>query len=386
MKYLHLVWTNLKRKKLRTSLTLLSIIVAFVLFGLLCAIQQALAGGVSLAGVDRLIVRHRVSIIQLLPEKYKAQMLAIPGVAAATHLTWFGGVYQDSKNFFPQMPVVPDEFLDMHPEFLLPADQKEAWLRTRTGAVVGRKTADRFKWKVGDRVPIRSLIYPKSDGDFVWQFDIVGIYDGRKEGTDTTQMFFRYDYFDEAKPEAAMKGSVGWYVVRVKDAARSAEIARRVDAEFENSPAETKTETEGAFIQGWAKQVGNIAFIVAGILSAVFFTILLVTGNTMSQSVRERTGEIGVLKALGFTNGQVLGLVLAESSVLAIAGGAVGLGLAWLFTRGGDPTGGLLPLFFLPGRDVAIGAVIAVVLGLVTGLFPAWQAMRLRVADSLRRM
>lgn len=386
MKFFHLVWTNLKRKKLRTLLTLLSICVAFVLYGLLCAIQQALIGGVSLAGVDRLVVRHRVSIIQLLPEKYKQQMLAIPGVDAAAHVTWFGGVYQDPKNFFPQMPVVPEEFLYVHPEFLLPEEQKQAWLRTRTGAIVGRKTAERFKWKIGDRVPIRSLIYPKSDGDFVWQFDIVGIFDGKKEGTDTTQLFFRYDYFDEAKPEQAMKGTVGWYILRVKDPAQSAEIARRVDQEFENSAAETKTETEGAFIQGWAKQVGNIAFIVAGILSAVFFTILLVTGNTMSQSVRERTGEIGVLKALGFTNGQVLGLVLAESLVLAVVGGTAGLVLAWLFTRGGDPTGGLLPLFFLPGRDVVTGAIIAIVLGAITGLLPAWQAMRLRVADSLRRI
>jgi len=386
MKYLHLVWTNLMRKKLRTLLTLLSIVVAFVLFGLLGAIKQALVGGVSLAGVDRLVVRHRVSIIQLLPEKYKQQMLAIPGVAAATHLTWFGGVFQEGKNFFPQMPVVPEEFLDMHPEFILPEDQKQAWLRTRTGAIVGRKTADRFKWKVGDRVPIRSLIYPKSDGDFVWHFDIVGIFDGRKEGTDTTQMFFRYDYFDEAKPEQGMKGTVGWYILRVKDPAQSAEVAKRVDLAFENSPAETKTETEGAFIQGWARQVGNIALIVAGVLSAVFFTILLVAGNTMSQSVRERTGELGVLKALGFTNTQVLALVLAESSVLALVGGAAGLGLAWLLVRGGDPTGGLLPMFMLPSRDIVAGAVLALVLGLATGLFPAWQAMRLRVADSLRRI
>jgi putative ABC transport system permease protein len=384
MKFLHLIWANLKRKKLRTALTLLSILVAFVLFGLLCAIKQALVGGVELAGADRLIVRHKVSIIQLLPESYKARMERIPGVDFAVHQTWFGGVYQDPKNFFMQTPVVPEEFLKMFPEFLVPPDQMQAWLRTRTGAIVGRNTATRFQWKVGDRVPIKSPIWGR---DHTWEFDIVGIYDGREKGTDTTAMFFRYDYFDEFRQGRNWgQGQVGWYTIRVKDPARAAEIAAAVDREFENSPAETKAEPEGAFVQGWAKQIGNIALIVAGILGAVFFTILLVTGSTMSQAVRERIGELGVLKAIGFSNGQVLGLVLAESCLLAVIGGGLGLTLAWLATSQGDPTGGMLPLFHFRTRDVLIGAVLCVALGLLTGLFPALQAMRLRVADALRRM
>jgi putative ABC transport system permease protein len=383
MKFLHLIWSNLKRKKLRTALTLLSVVVAFVLFGLLCAIKQALAGGVSMAGVDRLIVQHRVSIIQLLPQSYKERILKIPSVSGVTHLTWFGGIYQDPKNFFPQMPVEPESFLDLHPEFLLPADQKAAWLRTRAGAIVGRKTAEKFKWKVGDKVPIRSTIYAKENNDYVWEFEIVGIFDGAKEGTDTTNFFFRYDYFDEARGFA--KGQVGWYVVRVSDPAAAAEVARKIDEEFLNSSAETRTVTEGAFIQAWVQQVGDIVTITAAILSAVFFTLLLVTGNTISQSVRERTGELGVLKAIGFTNAQVLLLVIAESLLLAVSGGALGLALAVAITRGGDPTGGLLPMFFLPGNDVIIGAIISVLLGLATGVFPALQAMRLKVADALRR-
>jgi putative ABC transport system permease protein len=385
MKFLHLIWSNLKRKKLRTSLTLLSILVAFVLFGFLSSIKQALTGGVEMAGADRLVVRHKVSIIQLLPESYKARMERIPGVALATHQTWFGGIYQDPKNFFMQNPVVPEEFLSMHPELVLSPEQKEAWLKTRTGAIVGRSTAERFRWKIGDKVPIQSSIWQNTEGSRLWEFDIVGIYDGKEKGTDTTPLFFRYDYFEEGRGQWG-KGQVGWYTIRVKDPAQAAAIAKLVDQEFENSNAETKTEPEGAFIQGWAKQIGNIAFIVAAILGAVFFTILLVTFNTMAQAVRERTGELGVLKAIGFTNAQVVSLVLAESCLLTVLGGALGLGLAWLAISRGDPTHGLLPLFFFPVRDLLIGLGLSLMLGLLTGIIPAYQAMRLRVADALRRM
>ncbi len=385
MKFFHLIWCNLKRKKLRTSLTLLSIVVAFVLFGLLGAIQQALVGGVELAGADRLIVREKVSLINLLPVSYEARIDRIPGVDFSTHQTWFGGVYQDPKNFFMQNPVEPDKFLKIHPEMLLPADQEKAWLATRTGAIVGRRTAERFGWKIGDQVPIRSTIWAQAGGNRTWTFDIVGIFDGKDKGTDTTPLFFRYDYFDEARSEG--KGQVGWYTIRIHDPSQAAEVAKRVDAEFENSPHETKTEPEGAFIQGWAKQIGNIVFIVAAILSAVFFTILLVTGNTMAQTVRERTGELGVLKAIGFTNSRIVALVLAESCLLTFIGGVVGLGLAWAVVPVvAAALAGLLPMFFLPVNDVLIGLGLAVALGLVTGLFPAFMAMRLRVADALRRM
>jgi putative ABC transport system permease protein len=386
MKFLHLIACNLRRKKLRTSLTLLSILVAFVLFGLLMAIKQALAGGVSMARQDRLMVRHKVSIIQPLPESYKARMERIPGVALATHQTWFGGIYQDPKNFFMQNPVVPEEFLEMHPEIVLSPEQKKAWLETRTGAIVGRKTADRFHWKIGDKVPIQSSIWVYENGGRLWEFDIVGIYDGKDEGTDTTPFFFRYDYFDEARQSGA-KGLVGWYTIRVKDPTQAAEVAKRVDQEFENSSAETKTEPEGAFVQAWVSQIGNIVLIVAAILGAVFFTILLVTGNTMAQAVRERIGELGVLKAIGFTNGQVVSLVLAESCLLSVLGGVLGLGLAYLIVPAlAKVLAGLLPLFYLPIPDLFIGLGISVVLGFATGIFPALQAMRLRVADALRRM
>ncbi|HUG13090.1 MAG TPA: FtsX-like permease family protein [Opitutaceae bacterium] len=383
MRFFHLIWGNLKRKKLRTILTLLSILVAFVLFGFLSAVKQALIGGVELAGADRLIVRHKVSLIQLLPETYKARMLRLPGVAAVAHQTWFGGIYQDPKNFFMQCPVEPEDFMAMFPEFLLPPEQMKAWLSMRTGAIVGRKTADRFGWKVGDKIPIMSPIWMRR----TWEFDIVGIFEGREKGTDTTSLFFRYDYFDEVRRTQNWgTGQVGWYTIRVDDPEKAGEVALLVDQEFENSQAETKTEPEGAFVQGFANQIGNIALIVSGILGAVFFTILLVTGSTMSQAVRERIGELGVLKAIGFTNGQVLGLVLAESCLLTFLGGGIGLALAAAAISRGDPTNGMLPLFHLPTSDLLVGIALAIGLGVVTGILPALQATRLRVADALRRM
>jgi putative ABC transport system permease protein len=385
MSFQHLIWSNLKRKKLRTVLTVLSVTIAFVLFGLLSSIKQALTGGVSMEGANRLVVQHKVSIIQLLPVAYKARMERIPGVAAATHQTWFGGYYQDRKYFFMQCPVVPGEFLEMHPELIVPPEQKQVWLRTRAGAIVGRKTAERFHWKIGDRVPIQTPIWGKGDGSTTWDFDIVGIFDGKEKTDDTMSLFFHYDYFDEARRNG--KGEVGWYTIRVKDPAQAAAVAKLVDEEFQNSAEETKTEPEGAFVQHWVNQIGNIALMTAAILGAVFFTILLVTGNTMSQAVRERTGELGVLKAIGFTNGRILALVLAESCVLAALGGGLGLGCACILVPAlAKPLSAMLPMFFFPARDLLAGSGICLALGVVTGFFPALQAMRLRVADALRRM
>ncbi len=383
MKYLHLIWSNLKRKKVRTTLTFLSILIAFVLFGYMVAIKTAFDMGVSVAGADRLIVRHKVSIIQLLPESYEARMEELDGVADVTHATWFGGVYQRPTNFFAQMPVRPEEYMAMYPEFLLPEEQMEAWMSTRTGAIAGRATADRFGWQVGDRIPIQATIWLRQGGEQTWEFDLVGIYEGAEQATDTTQFLFRYDYFDEARQMG--RGLIGWYLVRVEDPDRAAEVANAIDVEFANSPAETSAETEMAFVQGFAKQVGNIGAIMIGVLSAVFFTILLVAGNTMAQAVRERLNEIGVLKAIGFTDGQVLGMVLVESCLLAVLGGGFGLVLVWYLISLGDPTGGALPIFFIPNSAFIVGTAMAVGLGLVAGIFPALQASRLRIADALRR-
>ncbi|MEJ8566336.1 ABC transporter permease [Elongatibacter sediminis] len=383
MKYLAFIWSNLRRSKTRTALTMLSVMAAFVLFGYLTAIRTAFGQGIEVAGLDRLIVRHRVSIIQLLNETMERDIERIEGVADATHLTWFGGVYQKPSNFFAQIPVKPEEYLRMFPELLLDDAEKQAWLKTRAGAVIGRGLAERFGWKVGDRVPIRSGIWSRKDGSDVWEFDIVGIYDVAEKGVDDTQMLFHYDFLEESRQWGS--GLVGWYVVRIEDPQHAAEIAAAIDDEFANAPIQTKTEPEGAFAQGFANQIGDIGLIMAGIVSAVFFTILLVTGNTMAHAVRERTNEFAVLKAIGFTDRAVLGLVLGESVFLAVMGGGMGLALAWFVVSLGDPSGGALPGFYIPGRDLVVGLVLVLALALAAGIVPALQARRLRIADALRR-
>ncbi len=383
MKYFYLILSGLKRKKIRTGLTILSIVVAFILFGYLTAIRQAFDAGVEVAGVDRLVVRHKVSIIQLLPQAYEGRIEQVAGVDNAVHTTWFGGIYQEAKNFFAQMPIEPEELFDMYPEYIISDEQKAAWLENRVGAIAGRGLVERFGWKLGDRIPINATIWTKKDGGRTWEFDLVGIYDGAEKGTDTSQFFFRYDFFDETR--AGGTGQVGWYTVRVTDPDKAAEVAADIDAEFANSAAETKTEPEGAFVQGFANQIGNIGFIIMSIMSAVFFTILLVAGNTMAYTVRERTNEFAVLKAIGFTDKAVLGLVLGESFALTFVGGSMGLGLAWLLVSTGDPTGGSFPVFYLPTRDLFIGFLLIAVMAVVAGIIPAVQAQRLQIADALRR-
>jgi putative ABC transport system permease protein len=383
MKFLPLVVRNLFRRKARTTFTLLSVMVAFLLYGILMTIRVAFSLGVEVAGADRLVLIHKVSLIMPLPLSYEDRIRAIRGVQDVTHSTWFGGFYQEPTNFFAQMAVDPEAFLRMYPEYVLPESQKKAWFEDRTGAIVGRVTAERFGWKVGDRIPIQGTIFRQQNGNSTWEFNLDGIYEGDKPGVDNTQFFFHYKFLDEARQWG--QGLVGWYVLRVDDPDRSAEIAERIDAVFANSPYETKTTTEKAFIQGFANQVGDIGAIMTAVLVAVFFTILLVTGNTMAQSIRERTSELAVLKTLGYSNGLVLTLVLVESTAIAVIGGLVGLGLAWLFVQGGDPTGGLLPAFYLPPGDLGLGIAIVLVLGVASGLLPAVQAVRLRIVDALRR-
>jgi putative ABC transport system permease protein len=386
MKFIHLIWSNLKRKKLRTLLTLLSIFVAFALYGLLCTIKEAFTAGVTMAGADRLLVRHKVSLIMNIPASYKERMERIPGIASAVHFTWFNGIYKNEpKNFFASLPVSDlGAFLAMYPEYTLPEDQRQAFEKTRTGAIVGRTLNQNknFGWKIGDRVTLASPIWPRK-GEQPWEFEVVGILDAAKKTADTSGFYFRYDYFDEARGQG--EGLTGWYLVKIKDPDRATEIGKAIDDEFANSPYETKTEPEGAFAQGIAHQIGDIKTILIYVLSAVFFTILLVAGNTMAQSVRERTGELGVLKAMGFTNRLTLILVLVESCLLAGGGGLAGLGLALLITAGGSPVPSMLPVFYLPTRDVLVGIGIVFALGLAAGILPALQAMRLRIADSLRR-
>jgi putative ABC transport system permease protein len=259
----------------------------------------------------------------------------------------------------------------------------KAWLEDRQGVIVGKDLAERFGWKLGDRIPIQANIWQPKGGGSTWEFNLVGIYDG-EPGVDKTQFFFRYDYLDENRAQG--EGLVGWYIVKVKDPQQSMALARTFDEMFANSQAETKTTTEKGFIEGFAKQIGDIGSIMIAILVAVLFTILLVVGNTMAQAVRERTSELAVLKTLGFSDTTVLSLVLAESLFVAVVGGGLGLFVAWLFVLGGDPTGGMLPAFTLPTRDIVMGVVLMVFVGVAAGILPAAGAMRLKITDALRKV
>jgi putative ABC transport system permease protein len=381
MKFLPLLWSNLWRKKIRTVFTLLSIFVAFLLFGLLMTIRTAFAIGVDIAGLDRLVLIHKVSLIMPLPISYLGRLQSTPGVEMATHSTWFGGIYQDPSNFFAQIAVVPEDFLKIYPQFRVPVEQQKAWLADRQGAIVGVDLANRFGWKIGDRIPIQGTIWRPKQGN-VWEFNIAGIYDA-DAGNDKTQFFFRYDYLDENRNRGA--GEVGWYVVKISDPSAAQAMGAKFDEMFANSSAETKTTTEKGFVEGFAKQIGDIGAIMVAILVAVLFTMLLVAANTMAQSVRERTNEVGVLKTLGFSNGSILSLVLGESVAICVIGGGLGLLAAWLFVQRGDPTGGMLAIFVLPTRDLIVGAGLILSLGVIAGLLPAVGAMQLKITDALRR-
>lgn len=378
MKYRHLIVANLFRKKIRTTLTVGSFAVALFLFGLLAIVRGAFNQGLDVAGSDRLIVINKVSLIQPLPVAYQERLERIPGIKEVTHNNWFGGIYQDPKNFFAQLAIDDDTFHSMYPEFVIPEEQWKAYKEDREGAIVGVKLAKRFGWKLGDRIPIKGTIFPGT-----WEFNIRAIYTGKRPADDTTQFWFHYKYLEERENQY-WHGLVGWYVVKVDNPDNSVRIAKAIDTTFANSPWETKTDTEKAFAASFAKQAGNISFLIMSIGVVVFFTLLLVAGNTMAIAVRERIRELAVLKAVGFSDTFVLLLVVFESVVVAAIGGGVGLVLAKLFTLNGDPTGGMLPFFYLPAAAIALGAVLALAVGFAAGIWPAYSAGRLRVVDALR--
>ncbi len=382
-KYLPLLSASLRRKKLRTFFTIASIVIAFLLFGLAESMRHALEAGVNIAGADRLLTMHKVSFTQLLPASYENRIRGIAGVVDVTPQTWFGAWFKDERNQIPAFPVVPEPFLRMYPEYSMPEDQKQAWLSDRSGILVGRALADAYGWKVGDVVPLHSAIWRKQDGTFVWDVTVRAIYDA-PQGGDTRNLALHQDYFEEAK--AFGKGLVGWYLVKVRDPNLARSVSRQIDQVFANSPAETKTSSERAMAQSFVNQVGNVGKILRAIVTAVFFTMLLVTANTMAQSVRERTSEIGVLKTLGFTNTGVLGMVLVESVLVTVIGGVLGLAAAWWLGVQFEPVfRQYLPGFHLPWEAILAGSIYMTALGLAAGAVPAAQAMRLRIVEALRR-
>jgi putative ABC transport system permease protein len=384
MKYLALLYANLQRKRLRTTLTIASILVAFLLFGILEAMRFALSGGAQIQGQDRLITINKISIIQNLPASYENRIRTVPGVKVTNSQNWFGGVYQEDRNQLGTFAVESETFFEANPDIQLTDAEKKAWLADQAGALVGSDVAARFGWKVGQTIPMRSNIFTRTDGSNIWEMKICGIYTIRNG--DNTAVFFHYKYFNEGLNSMFGKDNIGMVVLRVDDPARSDEIARNVDSLFANSTTETKTTTEQAFIQGFANQMGNIGAIITVVVTAVFFTMLLVTANSMAQSIRERTNEIAVMKTLGFSSRTIVSLILCESLLITVIGGGLGLLLANAAVNG-VPAGvkQYFPTIAIAPQSYVVAAIIIVTLGAISAILPCYQAGRLKIVDALRK-
>jgi putative ABC transport system permease protein len=385
MKYLHLIWASLFRRKTRTILTLVSIIAAFLLFGLLDAVRTSFdQAGQSANGAQRLQTGSKLSFIQTLPQSLQAQMQQVPGVQAVSYANWFGGAYQDPHNQVFSFAVA-DNYLDLFPEIEVSDAERKAFANTRTGALVGERLMQKFHWKVGDHIPLQSTIFPDKEGNKNWAFDIVGVLKAKdkKTGGFFDQMFLlHWKLFDDTTPYN--RGQVGWYVTKVSDVNQADRVAKAIDALSANSDHETRTQTEQAATANWMKQLADIGLIVGSIMGAVFFTLLLLSGNTMMQAVRERTSELGVMKTLGFSDGSVLAMVLAESVLLLVLGGVVGMGLATLIIPGvAAASGGMLNLPSIGRATWTLGLVLMALIGLLVGSLPALRAMRLNIVDAL---
>jgi putative ABC transport system permease protein len=385
MKFFPLIWASLFRRRARTILTLLSIVTAFLLFGLLDAVRLSFSqAGQSANGAQRLQTGAKLSFIELLPMSLGAQIEQVPGVTKVTYANWFGGAYQDPHNQVFSFAVAPN-YLDLYPEMSVSAAERKAFDEARNGALVGEKLAARFKWKVGDRVPLQSTIFPDRNGSKNWAFDIVGIIhsaDKKTAGFYDQMFLLHWKTFDDTTPYN--RGQVGWYVTRVADVNQADRVAKAVDAISANSDHETTTQTEQAATASWMKQLADIGLIVGSIMGAVFFTLLLLSGNTMMQAVRERTSELAVLKTIGFSNLSVLAMVLAESVLLLLLGGVIGLVLAALLIPViSAGSGGMLNLPGVGGNSWILGVGLMAAIGLMVGSLPAWSAMRLNIVDAL---
>jgi putative ABC transport system permease protein len=385
MSELFLILKNLFRRKLRAALMLVSILIAFLIFGVLAGFERAFNAGEDVAAADRLMVVNKINFTQPLPIAYYNRVRSVEGVRQVTHLNWFGGYYREPKNFLIVLAVEPETYMAVYDDQIaIQPAARQAFVRERSGALVGEAMLKKWGWKVGDRVPIMSNIFTQRSGSRTWDFTIVGTFVGRKPQVDTNFMVFQYQYFNETQNLG--RDFIGWMALNTTSPSANERVAKGIDEMFANSLHETSTDTEKVFNKAFAAQLGNIALIVALVVGAAFATILMIVGNTMVMAVRERTREIGVLKTLGFTGGRILRLVLGESVLLALLGGLPGIGLAWLFAAAMETRVGN----FIPGFAVTPGiALTAVVLmlafGIATGLIPALNAMRLKIATALGR-
>ena len=382
MKYFSLIWAQLFRSKTRTLLTLLSVVAAFLLFGLLDSVRVAFNSGGSVDGANRLVVASRLSITQSLPVNLAPQIESVPGVKKVTYAMWFGGIYRDPKEFFANFSVAPN-FFDVYGEYEVPPEQLKAFQETRNGAIVGETLAKKHNWKIGDVIPLQATIFPRG-GSNDWPLELKAIFrvKDRKDVGAENQLMMNWKYFDESNDY--IKSQVSWYTVQLANPAQASQVARAIDALSANSDHETKSQTESAFQQAFAKQFADIGLIVTAIMGAVFFTLLLLTGNTMAQAVRERIPELAVLKTLGFKDSTVLILVMVESVLLVVLGGLIGMGLAALIMPGLTAVSqGAIALPTVPAQTWLIGLGLMLVIGVVVGLLPALRAQRLKIVDAL---
>jgi putative ABC transport system permease protein len=376
MKYFRLIWAGLWRKKTRTIFTMMSIIVAFLLFGLLQGVNQGFNQAVQNLNVDRLYVQPRAS--DSMPISYMSRIGNVPGVLAVAHWNYFGGYFQTASNPIPAFATDPAELFKVYHEMEIKPEYLEAMQKTRTGALVSEALAQKFGWKIGDRVPLGTTIWTTKDGSSTWYFDIVGTFDATKFGGGFPSFYLNYSYFDENA--AFGNGVVHIAIARIDDPHKAASLSSSIDRLFENSSTETRTQTESGMMQTQLKQLGDINFIVNAIVGAVLFTLLFLTANTMMQSVRERTAELAVLKTLGFSDAKVLVLILIEALLLCLFAAAIGLVLASLAFPMMKPIFGD---FKMPMIVVGMGAALAVVVALISGLPPAWRGRQLNIVDAL---
>jgi putative ABC transport system permease protein len=381
---LKILFKNAFRHKLRTLLTVLSITVALVAFGLLRTVIEAWYAGVDASSASRLVTRNAISLVFSLPLSYREKIRQVDGVKNVSYGNWFGGVYIDEKNFFPNFAVEPNSYFEMYPEFILPPDQKAVFLRDRRGAVAGRKTADAYGWKTGDIITLRGTIFPGQ-----WEFLLQGIYRGRDKNTDESQFFFHWDYLNERMKKIALRRAdqVGFYMIEVKDPGRAADVAATVDRMFQNSLAETLTETEKAFQMSFIAMTEAILIAIQFVSLVVIVIIMAVTANTMAMTVRERMGEYAVFKTLGFGGWRIVGLIFGESLVITMTGCVIAVIATFPVAKGfGEAMGTFFPVFFVTKETFALYAAAAFLVGCVAAVIPTWRTLQTSIADGLRRI
>lgn len=380
MKYFSLVWAGLWRKKTRTTFTMISVVIAFLLFGLLQGINQGFGTALSNLDVDRLYVSARTSMTDGMPISYLSRIRAVPGVRAVSMWAYFGGYFREAKTPIPAFATDATELFKVYKEIKIKPEYIEAMEKTRTGVLVGQELAAKHGWKVGDRIPIGTSIWTNKSGSNTWEFDVVGTFDASAYGAGFPTFYLNYSYFDEARSFGA--GTLHYYIVSVQDPKQADRISRQIDTMFENSEVETRTQTESALAQSQLKQLGDINFIANSIVGAVLFTLLFLTANTMMQSVRERTSELAVLKTLGYSDAKVLTLVLVEALLLCLFAALLGIGLAALVFES-PALQKLFGNFHMPTMVAGMGLGIAVLLAFVSGFPPAWRARQLNIVDAL---